>query len=126
MQTFNQIADRDAGSADAFIGACLMSVPYMQSAHFATTSYAQHMAYEEFYKTMPGLVDKFAEVHIAITGRYKPVLKVDNVVDTVEYLRRIVQAADEMYSTQDSALKTVLDEIKTLCYQTIYKLKQFD
>lgn len=124
MQTFNQVADREgpATKVDIFIGACLMSVTYMHNAHFVTTSYAQHKAFEEFYKAMPALVDRFTETNIGITGSYKPVLKMESSLDTVEYLRTIVRTADEIYPVVDSSLKSILDEIKSLCYQTVYKL----
>ena len=123
MQTFNEVVDRDnASKIDAFIGRCLMSVTYMHSAHFATGSYSQHKAYEGFYEDMQDLVDKFTEIHIGITGRYKPVLKVENMLDTVAYLRKIVTEAEEIYDSVDSSLKNILDEIKGLCYHTIYKL----
>lgn len=123
MQTFNEITERDTMSKiDAFIGTCLMSVTYMHSAHFATGSYSQHKAYEGFYEDMQDLVDKFTEIHIGITGRYKPVLKVENALDTVAYLRKIATEAEEIYDAVDSSLKNILDEIKGLCYQTIYKL----
>ncbi|AFC22237.1 hypothetical protein [Cronobacter phage Dev_CS701] len=123
MQTFNEVTERDTASKiDAFIGTCLMSVTYMHSAHFATGSYSQHKAFEGFYEDMQDLVDKFTEIHIGITGRYKPVLKTENVLDTVAYLRKIADEANEIYDSVDSSLKNVLDEIKGLCYQTIYKL----
>ena len=123
MQTFNEVTDRDNSSkVDAFIGMCLMSVTYMHSAHFATGSYSQHKAFESFYEDMQDLVDKFTEIHIGITGRYKPVLKTENVLDTVAYLRKIANEANEIYESVDSSLKNILDEIKGLCYQTIYKL----
>lgn len=127
MQSFSQTV-RDTGTTktDEFIGMCLMSVTYMHSAHFVTRSYAQHKAYEEFYTDMQDLVDKFTETHIGITGRYKPVLKTENNLDSVEYLRRIAVVADEIYEISDTSLQSILDEIKTLCYQTVYKLTHFE
>lgn len=126
MQTFKQIiTERESNNVDTFIGLCLMSVTYMHSAHFATKSYSQHKAFEEFYTEMTDLVDKFTETNIGITGVYKPVLKTENSVDTVEYLRRIAVTGDEIYQSVDTALQSIIDEIKTLCYQTIYKITHF-
>lgn len=124
MQSFSQLTER-SNTVDTFIGVCLMSVTYMHSAHFATRSYAQHKAFEDFYTEMQDLVDTFTETHIGITGSYKPVIKVENVVDTVQYLRKIAAIGDEIYPSVDSALKNIIDEIKSLCYRTIYKLTQF-
>lgn len=125
MQSFNQVTERDTNSVDTFIGVCLQSVTYMHSAHFATRVYSQHKAFEEFYTEMQDLVDKFTETNIGITGRYKPVIKVENVVDTVEYMRRIAAIGDEIYPVVDSSLKSIIDEIKSLCYRTIYKITHF-
>lgn len=125
MQTFKQITERESNNVDAFIGLCLMSVTYMHSAHFATRSYSQHKAFEDFYKEMPDLIDVFTETHIGITGTYKPVLKTENNIDTVEYLRKIAVTGDEIYQSVDTSLKSVIDQIKTLCYQTIYKITHF-
>lgn len=126
MQTFNQVAERDtsATKVDEFIGTCLMSVTYMHSAHFMTRSYSQHKAFQEFYEEMQTLIDKFTETYIGISGRYKPVLKTENSLDTVEYLRRIAVSADEIYASIDTCLQSIIDDIKSLCYQTIYKLTQ--
>jgi len=125
MQTFKQLTERESVDVDTFIGLCLMSVTYMHSAHFATRSYAQHKAFEEFYKEMTELVDKFTETNIGITGTYKPVLKTENNIDTVEYLRRIAVTGEEIYKTVDTSLQSIIDEIKVLCYQTIYKITHF-
>ncbi|QDH49092.1 hypothetical protein PHYNN_197 [Pantoea phage Phynn] len=124
MQKFSQVAEREgqATKVDIFISTCLVSVTVMHSAHFVTGSYAQHKAFEEFYTAMPALVDRFAETHIGITGSYKPVIKFDASIDTVEYLRRMVAQGDEIYPALDSSLKSIMDEIKSLCFQTIYKL----
>lgn len=127
MQSFKKITERenDGDTVDTFIGLCLMSVTYMHSAHFATKSYAQHKAFEEFYKEMTELVDKFTETNIGITGVYKPVLKTENNIDTVEYLRKIAVTGNEIYHSVDTSLQSIIDEIKSLCYQTIYKITYF-
>lgn len=37
--------------------------------HLSATSYAQHVALGEFYDTMLGLVDRYAEVYMGKEGR---------------------------------------------------------
>lgn len=115
----------ESNAVDQFIGKCLMSVTYMHSAHFSVSgvgSYAKHKALEDFYLEMQELIDKFTEVNIGITGKYTPVLTVTNVIDEVEYLKSITESASEIYNNVDSSLQSILDDIKSLCYQTIYKL----
>ena len=111
-----------AGAIDQFIGKCLMSVTYMHSAHFATDSYSKHKAFEEFYTSMPGLIDSFTEINIGKTGAYKPVLVTLSEVEEVSYLRSIIADVESIYETVCSSQKNILDEIKGLCFTTIYKL----
>lgn len=119
---FRQSNDDKSSSVDKFIGECLMSVTYMHSSHFGTDSYSKHKALEEFYLEMQELVDDFTETHIGITGSYKPVLVVRKEINEVEYLRELAQMASEIYNDVDSSLQSVLDDIKVLCFKTIYKL----
>lgn len=122
MQSFINTTEKSASKVDAFIGACLMSSTYIHSAHFATPSYSQHKAFEQFYEEMPDLIDKFVEVHYGITGSYKPVLKTESNFDAVAYIRSIAETGTEIYDSVDSCLQSIIDEIKVLCYQTIYRL----
>jgi len=122
MQSFINTTEKSAGKVDAFIGTCLMSATYIHSAHFATHSYSQHKALEQFYNEMPDLVDKFAETYIGITGAYKPVLKTESSFDAVAYIRSIAESGTDIYDSVDSCLQSIIDEIKVLCYQTIYRL----
>lgn len=115
----------DINEIDKFIGECLMSVTYMHSAHFGVSgagSYSKHKALEEFYTEMQELVDTFAETYIGISGEYKPSLVVRNKIDEVKYLREIADKASGIYNIVDSSLQSILDDIKVLCYKTIYKL----
>lgn len=119
----NKVAD--SNEIDRFIGECLMSVTYIHSAHFGVTgegSYSKHKAFEEFYEKMQDLLDEFVEVHIGITGRYVPSLTVRKEIDEVEYLRELAGHATKIYDMVDSSLQSILDDMKVLCYQTIYKL----
>lgn len=124
---FNEFRNLETESSevDKFIGECLMSVTYMHSLHFSVSgegSYSKHKALEEFYLKMQDLLDEFTEVHIGITGRYKPSLVVRKEVNEVEYLRELANKATKIYDSLDSSLQSILDDMKVLCYQTIYKL----
>jgi len=114
-----------ANKVDRFIGECLMSVTYMHSAHFGVSgagSYSKHKALEEFYLEMQELVDTFTETNIGITGRYQPTLVVRKEINEVAYLQELTQMASEIYNDVDSSLQSILDDIKVLCFKTIYKL----
>lgn len=110
---------------DEFIGSCLMSVGYIHSLHFSVSgdgSYSKHKALEEFYIAMQDMIDEFVEVYIGITGSYNPTLVVRKEIDEVEYLRELANKATKIYDGVDSSLQSILDNIKVLCYKTVYKL----
>lgn len=109
-------------AVDEFIGMCMMSVTYIHSAHFATNSYAQHKALGDFYTEMEDLIDTFVEVNIGITGSYTPTLQTETTIEPVSYIKSIAEAGTNIYDTVDTSLQSIIDEIKVLCYQTIYKL----
>lgn len=109
-------------AVDEFIGMCMMSITYIHSAHFATNSYAQHKALGEFYTEMEDLIDTFVEVNIGITGSYTPTLQTETTIEPVSYIKSIAEAGTNIYDAVDTSLQSIIDEIKVLCYQTIYKL----
>ena len=68
------------------------------------------------------LIDTFTETNIGITGRYQPTLVVRKEINEVAYLQELTQMASEIYNDVDSSLQSILDDIKVLCFKTIYKL----
>lgn len=96
--------------------------------HWATMSYAQHKALDEFHESLSGLVDKFVEVYI---GRYKkqPLksfkITMDAVSDTskldkfLETERETVRKMHPSF-TKSSELQNILDEILAAFDQAIY------
>ncbi|UOX40475.1 starvation-inducible transcriptional regulator [Aeromonas phage GomatiRiver_11] len=123
MQSFSEIATgSEKTRIDKFIGACLQSVAYAHSAHFATKSYAKHMAYEYFYEEMPGAIDAFVETYIAQGHTYREMLPVGRKEFT-EILKTISSEAQEISNTaKNSVTKTTADDIQQVCLQTMYKL----
>jgi len=109
-------------AVDEFIGMCMMSITYIHSAHFATNSYAQHKALGEFYTEMEDLIDTFVEVNIGITGTYTPTLQTETSIEPVSYIKSIADMGTDIYDSVNTSLQSIIDEIKVLCYQTIYKL----
>lgn len=108
---------------DKFISSCLMSVTYMHSAHFQTGSYAKHKAFQTFYEDMQDKIDEFVEVYIGTGMEYRPAFSeaLQYDVDAIGYLQSIIQQANAI-DIQESCLLNIRDEIKAICFQTIYKL----
>lgn len=93
--------------------------------HLKTKSYSAHKALQNFYETIESFTDSFVETY---QGQYG-LLKIDAIsssdVDDIEkYLEDSVKIfAIGRDSIKDSHLKNIMDEIITLTYQTIYKIK---
>lgn len=101
--------------------------------HLKTTSYAAHIALQEFYEGVIPLADQLAETY---QGRYSslktiPYLKpegAETVVDELEFqLEEIESLRQEAFGKgwKDTALQNIVDEIVALFLQTLYKLRRF-
>lgn len=113
-------------NASTFINRGLLAIAHSHALHFVTTSYAKHKALGEFYGDLEDLLDTFTEAYIGAGGVYLP--SFDNTKlfnpDPIAYIKSITLDVDSIYRLCDSHLQNTLDEIKTLCFQTLYKLKQ--
>lgn len=124
METFKEFTSQ-SNEIDQFIGKCLMTVTYAHALHFAVSgvgSYAKHVALGEFYEELQEITDRFAETHIGIVGRFVPSLSVSDNVDEVKLIKDLISGADKIYGSVDTCLQSILDELKELCYKTLYKL----
>lgn len=96
--------------------------------HLSSTSYAHHMALNEFYEGMIPLVDKYAEVYMGLNGQVKfwpnpaPIERKD-AVDLVEDYLELVQAEQEEDEEESEALENILAGLEELTAQTLYKLR---
>lgn len=95
--------------------------------HLASTSYAQHVALNEFYDGLVPLVDAYAEVYQGLEGRIKkyPAVTPDDSDDPVELLEEYLETVMEEYpgAKYSQSLTNILVEIEQLTAQTLYKLK---
>jgi len=96
--------------------------------HWATMSYGQHKALDDFHGSLSGLVDKFVEVYL---GRYKkqPVKSFKITMDAVsdmskldkflEVERENVRKMHPVFN-KSSELQNILDEMLAAFDQAIY------
>ncbi|WWQ13214.1 starvation-inducible transcriptional regulator [Morganella phage vB_Mm5] len=130
MQTFKEVAQggkkKSDDSIDKLICKCLGLVYHFHCAHFMATSYHEHVIYEEFYTGIGELGDKLAETYIGITESFKPVTIQETTFDALLLIDSLIFAVDSVYDNSDSSLQSIMDEIKTLCYTTRYKLTKFN
>lgn len=95
------------------------------NAHLKTKSYSQHKALNSFYEDLLEMTDDFIETY---QGQYGIIGDIENTTELaeniIEYLDNfcsLTKSARE--SLKDSHLQNMLDEILSLTYKTIYKLK---
>lgn len=104
------------------------SATAMHYFHLTTSSYAAHVASNEFYDSIVPLVDKFAETFTGRYGKFEamPNVKVPMVNDGLTIVVNLLQWIDANRSviTDDSEIQNIIDEISGLCSSTIYKLRE--
>lgn len=96
--------------------------------HLQTTSYAEHKALETFYESITELTDSIVEEYQGIFGIiFGYDIKITDNGNPLEYLKSIVEQIEKNRYTWINELETSLqnqiDEIMTLLYSTIYKLR---
>lgn len=93
-------------------------------------SHATHTALGEFYDSLLGFIDGFTEIY---QGQYGLIENYD-VIDTssakerqyIQYFESLASFIKEnrsIFSTEDSHLHNIIDEIVALIYRLLYKLK---
>jgi hypothetical protein len=91
-----------------------------------TGSYAGHIALHDFYDAILGLTDSLIESY---QGKYGIVdLKVkeccdDDAVKLLEDLAKLTDGGQVYSMFKETWIQNQIDEISTLTYQTLYKLK---
>jgi len=109
------------------ISILLHSITQTHVFHLQTKSYAEHIALNEFYDGMVGLVDRLAEGYQGKYGvqKFKNISGLENYESkeqVIEYLLKL----DKIINTnkpEDSFLVAIIDDIQELLYSTKYKLE---
>lgn len=97
--------------------------------HWQTSSFAEHEAMGEFYEGFNDLMDKFIEAYQGCYGRImlgcelevKP-YTMDAPMTFMSEFKEYVSGEARMLVMGNSALLNILDEIKALTDQTLYRL----
>jgi hypothetical protein len=109
----------------AFIARSLALRTAAHLLHLSSTSYAQHMALDEFYTGLVPLVDSYAEVAMGLNARittFPPVSPPSGDAATLmdQYL---VLIKAELAAETSESLKNLLAGIEELTARTLYKLE---
>jgi hypothetical protein len=99
--------------------------------HLKTTSYAAHVALQEFYEGIIPLADDLAETYQGVYGQLKtiPYLKpegAESIDDELEFqLEEVESLRYDIFKKGETALQNIVDEIVALYMRTLYKLRRF-
>ena len=88
--------------------------------HLSTTSYAKHMALNDLYSELPGLVDSLAEAFMGCTGQ-KMTQAGDPIADVQAIYEYVETARAKMGG--ESHIQNEVDNICNLIASALYKLK---
>lgn len=94
--------------------------------HLSSTSYAQHVALNEFYDALTPLVDDYAEVYMGLEGRIKSFPAISPPAGApVDLLNTYLDLIKTELAEDDSteSLKNILAEIEAITARAIYKLQ---
>ena len=89
-------------------------------------SYAQHKALNKFYDSILDLTDSLIESYQGKYGIIEITIPSSKSGDSIKCLEELVKLTDEGSAYllfHESYLRNQIDEISTLTYQTLYKLK---
>ena len=96
-------------------------------AHLGTKSYAQHIALGDFYDGILDLTDsiieqyqgKYGLIDIKIPEAKKP----SDACECIKSLAKLTDGGSVYNMFKETWIQNKLDEISSLCYQTLYKLE---
>jgi DNA-binding ferritin-like protein len=95
-------------------------------AHWATNSYAQHMALDDFYN---GVIEKLDTIVEAYQGYFGLIGKVDqitcepdNIADQIADMAQLIARERSNIANGTPAIENLIDELTETFFKTFYKL----
>lgn len=115
---------------NVFMSILFLSREVAHREHLATTSYAQHMALNDFYNEIVDLADSIAEAYQGRHGIIKdiPIAREEKSSGSpAQKLRRYLDYIEkERYNAVDrseTCIQNMIDEVIALFLSTLYKLE---
>lgn len=111
---------------ETFFGGLFQIRDKMHINHLKTKSYSEHKALNEFYDSVLGLTDSLIESYQGKYGILNISIPASTTSDSIADISKLASLTDggSAYNLfKDTFIQNQLDEISTLCYQTLYKLK---
>jgi hypothetical protein len=116
---------KSSNGVDKFIEKIFEARQVAHNHHLKTRSYSEHKALDSFYNGLLDFVDDFTETYQGQYGLIEsPKVNVPNVENIVNYLEDFCKTSTSARAElKDGHLQNIIDEILSLTYKTIYKLK---
>lgn len=118
------ITDLKKDQVQIFFGKLFHSAAVAHLAHLKTASYAKHKALQGYYEGLPDFLDQLIETYQGEYGIQTIKVPAAEYQDPVIHLKEVLQIvknANVLFP--DSDYLNILDEIKSLIKQTLYKLQ---
>jgi hypothetical protein len=118
------ITDLKKDQVQIFFGKLFQSRTIAHLAHLKTASYAKHKALQKYYEELPDFADKLIESYQGEHGIQSIKVPAAEYQDPVIHLKELLQTVKTSSALfSDSDYLNILDEIKSLIKQTLYKLQ---
>jgi DNA-binding ferritin-like protein len=96
--------------------------------HLQTNSFAEHKALNKYYDSITDLADSLAEAYQGKYGvlKYKNVSKIEQYESkeqVIEYFNKIIKVIEKTRPIKDAFIDNIVQEVESLIYSTLYKLK---
>lgn len=110
------------------ISVLLHSVNQTHVFHLQTKSFAEHKALNKYYDSIGDIVDTLAEAYQGKYGilKYKNVTKIEQYESKeqlIEYFGKILKIIEKIRPVKDAFIDNTIQEVESLIYSTLYKLK---
>lgn len=110
------------------ISVLLHSATQVHVFHLQTKSFAEHKALNEYYDAIPDLADTLAEAYQGKYGilKYKNVSKIEQYESkeqVIEYFNKILKFIENTRPIKEAFIDNIVQEVESLIYSTLYKLK---
>lgn len=117
---------KSASNAAAVFSKLFHARDFAHYAHLRSKFYAQHKALNSFYDDIVDLADQLYETFAGQYGQQKfefETVQESDVLDYFENIAKFFMESHSAFDKKDTHLHNIIDEIVSLIYQTIYKLK---
>lgn len=95
--------------------------------HLSTTLYVHHIALQEYYEEITNMIDELVETYQGKYGILNLEIPYENNqnLNSLEYFEELAKWLElsRTHLPEDNFLQHQFDDIETLTYKTLYKLK---